>query len=227
LHEGERDTQRAEQRADEEALAQQRAAAQQLRSRAEERRSAAAAAAERADAARRANSEAKAALKSKRLERTRLDDEARAAAGRREAAATRLNECERKLSDARAEKRQSERDRRIAEAAAMLKREVPGVHGRLTDLSRVTARKYGLALAVALGHNLDAVVVDDRAAAFACIDALTSRRLERMEFIPLDSCDARAADETLKAALPGGTHLAIDLLEFEPALGRAFQYALA
>jgi len=226
LLEGERDTLRAEQRADEEALAQQAAALAQLQARAAERLAAAEAASARAASAREASASAKAALRERRADRARLDDEARAAAARREAAASRLRDCERRLSDARAERRQSERDRRLAEAAAMLRREVPGVHGRLTDLSRVTARKYGLALAVALGHNLDAVVVDSRAAAFACIDALVSRRLERMEFIPLDTCDARAADEQLRAGLPQGARLAIDLLEFEPHLGRAFQYAL-
>jgi structural maintenance of chromosome 1 len=226
LLEGERDTLRAEQRADEEALLQQRQAAAQLRARAEERRAAAATADERAAAARDESLEAKRAAKAKRAERAALETDAMAAAARRERCAQRLAELERRLSDARAERRQSERDRRIAEAAAMLKREVPGVHGRLTDLSRVTARKYGLALAVALGHNLDAVVVDSRAVAFACIDQLVSRRLERMEFIPLDSCDARPADEALRGALPPGSRLAIDLLEFEPHLGRAFQYAL-
>jgi structural maintenance of chromosome 1 len=226
LLEGERDTLKAEQRADEQALSQQRSAAAQLRARAEERRALAEAAASRASAARAESVDAKKLAKAKRAERERVSTEAMTSQSRREEAAQHLAALERKLSEARSERRQTERERRQAEAAAMLKREVPGVHGRLTDLSRVTARKYGLALAVALGHNLDAIVVDSRAVAFACIDQLVSRRLERMEFIPLDSCDARPVDEALRGLLPPGARLAIDLLEFEPHLGRAFQYAL-
>jgi hypothetical protein len=50
------------------------------------------------------------------------------------------------------------------------------VRGRLSELGRVAARRYNLALSVALGQHMDAVVVDDRAAAFAAVDWLKRNR---------------------------------------------------
>lgn len=51
-----------------------------------------------------------------------------------------------------------------------------GVHGRLSELGRVTSRRYNLAMSVALGQHMDSVVVDDRAAAFKAIDWLKRGR---------------------------------------------------
>jgi hypothetical protein len=45
--------------------------------------------------------------------------------------AAKLQDVEARLADAKADKRQSERDRRIAKAAADLKREVPGAAAAL------------------------------------------------------------------------------------------------
>ena len=42
-----------------------------------------------------------------------------------------------------------------------------------------------------------------------------------MEFIPLDSCDARPVDERLRG-LGGTAALALDLVEYDAALERAF-----
>lgn len=47
---------------------------------------------------------------------------------------------------------------------------LPGVRGRVFDLCRPTQRKYDLAVAVILGRNMDAVVVDEEKTAIDCIE---------------------------------------------------------
>ena len=54
--------------------------------------------------------------------------------------------------------------------------EVPGVYGRVSELVRVTNRKYNLAMAVVMQRDLDSVVVADRAAGFACVDFLKANK---------------------------------------------------
>ena len=50
------------------------------------------------------------------------------------------------------------------------------MYGRVSDLVRVTNRKYNLAMAVVLQQSLDSVVVADRTTAFKCIDYLTANK---------------------------------------------------
>lgn len=57
-----------------------------------------------------------------------------------------------------------------------LQAEVPGVFGRVSELVRVTNRKYNLAMAVVMQRDLDSVVVADRAAGFACVDFLKANK---------------------------------------------------
>jgi hypothetical protein len=51
-----------------------------------------------------------------------------------------------------------------------------GVHGRVSELVRVTNRKYNLAMAVVMQRDLDSVVVENRKAGFACIDYLKASK---------------------------------------------------
>jgi hypothetical protein len=147
----------------------------------------------------------------------------------------------------------------------------------VSELVKVTNRKYNLAMAVVLQRDLDSVVVRDKAAAFACVDflkankcvgcvvcacvskkghlwscargwrtvyrrltltphslslpltlhhscathsLLTQTRLERMDFIPLDSCDAKPLPQRLRQ-LGGTATPAIDLLSFDQQYERA------
>jgi structural maintenance of chromosome 1 len=53
---------------------------------------------------------------------------------------------------------------------------VAGVYGRVSELVRVTNRKYNLAMAVVMQRDLDSVVVEDRKAGFACIDYLKASK---------------------------------------------------
>lgn len=51
-----------------------------------------------------------------------------------------------------------------------------GVFGRVSELVRITNRKYNLAMAVVMQRDLDSVVVADRKTAFACVDFLKTNK---------------------------------------------------
>eukprot|EP00775_Hariotina_reticulata_P012126 gene12126-12264_t len=131
-----------------------------------------------------------------------------------------LRGLQQKLEASKGVRQATEREKKLASAAAKLKKEVPGVHGRVSDLVRVTNRKYNLAMAVVMQQNLDSVVVADKPTAFKCIDYLKANKLERMDFIPLDTCEARPLSERLRQ-LGGTATPALDLLAYDPTFERA------
>ena len=45
-----------------------------------------------------------------------------------------------------------------------------GVRGRIVDLCKPIQRKYETAVSVVLGHNIDAIVVDEEKTAIDCIE---------------------------------------------------------
>jgi structural maintenance of chromosome 1 len=74
------------------------------------------------------------------------------------------------ITEAKADLRLSERDKRAAEALQSMKRLYgSAVRGRLSDLCQPTQRKYQLAVTVAMGKNFDAIVVEDDKTAKDCI----------------------------------------------------------
>lgn len=73
---------------------------------------------------------------------------------------------------ARVDQRESEREQKMKENLDSLKRIFPGVHGRISDLCKPTQRKYDAAVAVILGRNMDAVVVDKEQTAKECIQVI-------------------------------------------------------
>ena len=82
---------------------------------------------------------------------------------------TRIAELEDQLSDLTAERYENERDSRLTQAVESLKRLFQGVHGRMTDLCRPNRKKYNLAVTVAMGRFMDAVVVEDENTGKDCI----------------------------------------------------------
>lgn len=84
-----------------------------------------------------------------------------------------LGEIEAQLREYKADKNESERDARLSEAVESLKRLFPGVHGRMTDLCRPTQNKFNLAVTVAMGKFMDAVVVEDEHTGKECIKVFT------------------------------------------------------
>lgn len=102
---------------------------------------------------------------------------------------------------------------------------IAGVHGRMSELGKVTQQSFNLALAVVLGNNMDAIVVEDERAAKECIGYLKQRRVPPMTFVPLQTVKVKPPNERLRQQLRGTASLALDLLDFDPKLERAFVHA--
>lgn len=84
----------------------------------------------------------------------------------------RLQDTYHKLLQAGADRRENERETRLKETLASLKRIFPGVHGRVVDLCRPVATKYDTAVMTVLGKNIDAVVVEHEKVAIDCIEVI-------------------------------------------------------
>jgi structural maintenance of chromosome 1 len=89
-------------------------------------------------------------------------------------------ECEEKLADiyqklteAKYDRRETERTARFKEALETMKRIYPGVHGRIVDLCKPLQRRYEMSVAIILGKNMDAIVVDEKKTAIECIKVKT------------------------------------------------------
>lgn len=85
-----------------------------------------------------------------------------------------IAEIDAQLRELKADKHESERDARLSEALESLKRLFPGVHGRMTDLCTPSNKKFNLAVTVAMGRYMDAVVVEDETTGKECIKVLIS-----------------------------------------------------
>lgn len=80
-----------------------------------------------------------------------------------------IGDLDNQLRELKADRHDNERDARLSQAVGTLKRLFPGVHGRMTDLCRPTQKKYNLAVTVAMGRFMDAVVVEDEQTGKECI----------------------------------------------------------
>ncbi|KAL0772789.1 hypothetical protein Bca101_037940 [Brassica carinata] len=138
---------------------------------------------------------------------------------------TSIAELEDQLSDLMAERYENERDSRLTQAVESLKRLFQGVHGRMTDLCRPNRKKYNLAVTVAMGRFMDAVVVEDENTGKDCIKYLKEQRLPPMTFIPLQSVRVKPVLERSRN-LGGTAKLAFDVIQFDPELEKAVLFAV-
>ncbi|KAL0250387.1 hypothetical protein I308_102560 [Cryptococcus tetragattii IND107] len=136
----------------------------------------------------------------------------------------RLQDTYHKLLQAGADRRENERETRLKETLASLKRIFPGVHGRVVDLCRPVATKYDTAVMTVLGKNIDAVVVEHEKVAIDCIEYMRNQRTGQATFIPLDTIQVKPVPERLRN-FARGARLAIDCIEYDPAVERAMQHA--
>ncbi|XP_031403402.1 structural maintenance of chromosomes protein 1 [Punica granatum] len=138
---------------------------------------------------------------------------------------SKLDEVEDKLSESRADRHETERDAKLSKAVETLKQLFPGVHGRVTELCKPTQKKYNLAVTVAMGKFMDAVVVDDENTGKECIKYLKDSRLPPQTFIPLQSVRVKPLIERLRT-LGRTSKLIFDVIQFDPALERAILFAV-
>jgi structural maintenance of chromosome 1 len=136
-----------------------------------------------------------------------------------------ISEVENQLRELKADRHENERDARLSQAVETLKRLFPGVHGRMTDLCRPIQKKYNLAVTVAMGRFMDAVVVEDEYTGKECIKYLKEQRLPPHTFIPLQSVRVKSVNERLRT-LGGTSKLIFDVIQFDPALERAILFAV-
>ncbi|XP_022771267.1 structural maintenance of chromosomes protein 1-like isoform X2 [Durio zibethinus] len=138
---------------------------------------------------------------------------------------SKIGEIENQLRELKAERYENERDARLSQAVETLKRLFQGVHGRMTDLCRPTQKKYNLAVTVAMGRFMDAVVVEDENTGKECIKYLKEQRLPPQTFIPLQSVRVKSIIERLRT-LGGTAKLIFDVIQFDPALEKAVLFAV-
>ncbi|RYR24987.1 hypothetical protein Ahy_B02g058606 isoform A [Arachis hypogaea] len=143
-----------------------------------------------------------------------------------------ISEIENQLRELKADRYENERDARLSQAVEALKRLFQGVHGRMTDLCRPTQKKYNLAVTVAMGKFMDAVVVEDEKTGKECIKYLKDQRLPPQTFIPLQSVRVKPIMERLRT-LGGTAKLVFDViqypfqpLKFDPSLEKAILFAV-
>ncbi|KAE8730632.1 Structural maintenance of chromosomes protein 1 [Hibiscus syriacus] len=126
---------------------------------------------------------------------------------------SKIAEIENQLRELKADRYENERDTRLSQAVETLKRLFQGVHGRMTDLCRPTQKKYNLAVTVAMGRFMDAVVVEDENTGKECIKYLKEQRLPPQTFIPLQSVRVKPIIERLRT-LGGTAKLIYDVIQY-------------
>ncbi|KAJ7637228.1 hypothetical protein B0H17DRAFT_1107250, partial [Mycena rosella] len=128
------------------------------------------------------------------------------------------------LLQAGADKHESEREMKLKETLALLQRLFPGVRGRVVDLCKPSQRKYETAVQVVLGWNIDAIVVDTEKIAIDCIEYMRNQRIGQATFIPLDTIQAKPINDKFRS-FAKGARLAVDVIQYEPAVERAMHHA--
>ncbi|PPQ70346.1 hypothetical protein CVT25_000126 [Psilocybe cyanescens] len=128
------------------------------------------------------------------------------------------------LLQAGVEKHESEKEARLKETLANLQRLFPGVRGRVVDLCKPSARKFETAISVILGRNIDAIVVDEEKTAIDCIEYMRNQRAGQATFIPLDTIQVKPINDKFRS-FAKGARMAVDLVQYEPAIERAIHHA--
>ncbi|KAK7054035.1 structural maintenance of chromosomes protein [Favolaschia claudopus] len=128
------------------------------------------------------------------------------------------------LYEAGVDKHESERETKLKETLANLQRLFPGVRGRVVDLCKPAQRKYETAVSVVLGWNIDAIVVDTEKIAIDCIEYMRNQRVGQATFIPLDTIQAKPINDKFRS-FAKGARLAVDVIQYEPAVERAMHHA--
>ena len=134
------------------------------------------------------------------------------------------------MRDAKDDRRKNKDEERLLQAITTLKRHFPGVQGRLVDLCRPTQRRFNLAVTVAAGKDMDAIVVDTKQTGFDCIKYLREQRVGTATFLPLDSLQVPSPEsmDRLRALTDedGRYRMAADVIACDESVKRAVLYAV-
>lgn len=127
-----------------------------------------------------------------------------------------------KIDDLSASQRETNKERKLRENVATLKRFFPGVRGLVCDLCQPKKEKYALPVSIILGRNFDSIIVDNLAVAQECIAYLKKQRAGVASFIPMDTIDVETA--SLPVSESNGCILSLNAITFDPQYERAMQY---
>ncbi|KAG9032708.1 Structural maintenance of chromosomes protein 1, partial [Tulasnella sp. UAMH 9824] len=128
------------------------------------------------------------------------------------------------LREAAQDSNETAKEARQKDMMANLQRLFPGVRGRVVDLCKPTQRKYETAVSVILGRNIDAIVVDHEKTGIDCINYLRDQRAGQATFIPLDTIKVKPINDKFRS-FAKGARLAVDVIQFDPAIERAMHHA--
>ena len=134
-----------------------------------------------------------------------------------------LQEVLTKLLDAEDGRKQNEKELRLKATIADIKRIFPGVKGRVSELCKPVEKKYQTAVSTVLGRSFDAVIVDNERTAIECIQYLREQRRGQATFIPLETIQFTGSNSSLKGQ-SRGCRMALDTINYERSLERAFSY---
>lgn len=116
-----------------------------------------------------------------------------------------------KLREAGADRQENQRDKIVYETINLMKQMFSGVYGRISDLCKPIQRRYNLALTIAMGKNMDAVIVDNEDTAKDCIKYLKEQQIPPMTFIPLLTIRPKKASyESIRIGFQGKIAVRID-----------------
>ena len=135
-----------------------------------------------------------------------------------------LQDVLKRLIDADDGRKQNEKEIRMKETIATLKRIFPGVKGRVSDLCRPKQKKYAEAVSTVLGRHFDAVVVEDEKTAKDCIQHLRDTRSGQATFVPLDTIQVKGVNSNLKG-MHRNMRPAIETVDYDQSVSRAILYA--
>ena len=138
-----------------------------------------------------------------------------------------LAHVEKEMMAYRVERSESDRESKLNEALVAMQRLYPGVKGKLSTLCRPTQRRYNSAVAIALGKNLNGIVVDSNRTALECIRYLKEKRVGTATFLPLDNLRLAPASELPDAyrQFGGKVKLVRDVIEADESMLQAVLFA--
>mmetsp|Transcript_12233 Transcript_12233/g.18122 ORF Transcript_12233/g.18122 Transcript_12233/m.18122 type:complete len:1306 (-) Transcript_12233:502-4419(-) len=169
-------------------------------------------------------------LKTADTELRQIQKEAREAELKTRDIDTEIEKINTTLRQARDDRKKGKDEERLLQAVASLKRHFQGVQGRLVDLCRPTQKRFNLAVTVAAGKDMEAIVVDTKQTAKECITYLREQRVGTATFLPLDSLQTPnpASTERMRAIAEqdGRYRLASDVIACDDAFKRAVLYAV-
>ena len=138
---------------------------------------------------------------------------------------TEIQHIDAQLRDLRGVRDVSKHDRKMKDALMALQSMHAGIRGRLYDLCTIPDDKYKVAVTVAMGKHLDALVVDTTETAVACIRYLKDQRIGTMSFIPLNSAQGKRVDDSLRT-FGGSCKPVIDVIKYDASIEAAVRFAV-